>query len=168
MSTETTRGIDGRLFKNYAPEYLQLLLERVGFQQIGRWDGEDALARAGTRWYTLLFELRSTGALRAVDQIEGILNRDKKVASYKLVSSGLWLSLPFGTALRHWVRRPGRRSSSPPGREVAPVLLADLRFIALHPPNRSPRAPAPPSRSCSARRWRRSWRPIRVVVTMVD
>jgi hypothetical protein len=32
----------------------------------------------------LLFELRSTGALRAVDQIEGILNRDKKVASYKL------------------------------------------------------------------------------------
>jgi hypothetical protein len=78
------RGIDGRLFKNYAPEYLQLLLERVGFQQIGRWDGEDALARAGTRWYTLLFELRSTGALRAVDQIEGILNRDKKVASYKL------------------------------------------------------------------------------------
>jgi SAM-dependent methyltransferase len=78
------RGIDGRLFKNYAPEYLQLLLERVGFQQIGRWDGDDALARAGTRWYTLLFELRSTGALRAVDQIEGILNRDKKVASYKL------------------------------------------------------------------------------------
>jgi SAM-dependent methyltransferase len=78
------RGIDGRLFTNYAPEYLQLLLERVGFQQIGRWDGEDALARAGTRWYTLLFELRSTGALRAVDQIEGILNRDKKVASYKL------------------------------------------------------------------------------------
>lgn len=78
------RGIDGRLFKNYAPEYLQLLLERLGFQQIGRWDVEDALARAGTRWYTLLFELRSTGALRAVDQIEGILNRDKKVASYKL------------------------------------------------------------------------------------
>ena len=81
---ENERGIDGRLFKNYAPEYLQLLLERVGFQQIGRWDGEDALARVGTRWYTLLFELRSTGALRAVDQIEGILNRDKKVASHKL------------------------------------------------------------------------------------
>ena len=78
------RGIDGRLFKKYAPEYLQLLLERVGFHQIGRWDGVDALARAETRWYTLLFQLQSTGALRAVDQIEGILNRDKKVASYKL------------------------------------------------------------------------------------
>lgn len=40
------RGIDGRLFKTYPPEYLQLLFERVGFQQIGRWDAEDALARA--------------------------------------------------------------------------------------------------------------------------
>ncbi len=77
------RDADGRLFKNYPPDYLQLLLERIGFQQIGRWDTEDALARAGTSWYTLLFELRA-GTVRAVDQIEGILNRDKKVASYKL------------------------------------------------------------------------------------
>jgi SAM-dependent methyltransferase len=78
------RGVDGRLFKNYGPEYLQLLFERVGFQQIGRWDSGDALGRAGTRWYTLLFELRTGGSVRAVDQIEGILNRDKKVATYKL------------------------------------------------------------------------------------
>jgi hypothetical protein len=34
--------------------------------------------------YTLLLELRSGGPLRAVDQIEGILNRDRKVATYKL------------------------------------------------------------------------------------
>lgn len=80
----TERDNDGRLFKSYRPEYLQLLFERVGFQQIGRWDDEDALARAGTRWYTLLFELRAAGKVRAVDQIEGILNRDKKVATYKL------------------------------------------------------------------------------------
>jgi SAM-dependent methyltransferase len=77
------RDADGRLFKAYASERLQLLFERLGFQQIGRWDTEDAHARPGTMWSTLLFELRSGGPLRAVDQIEGILNRDKKVATYK-------------------------------------------------------------------------------------
>jgi SAM-dependent methyltransferase len=78
------RDAHGRLFKGYTAEYLQLLFERIGFQLIGRWDTGDALGRSGTRWYTLLLELRAGGALRAVDQIEGILNRDRKVATYKL------------------------------------------------------------------------------------
>lgn len=78
------RDADGRLFRGYTAEYLQLLFERIGFQLIGRWDDEDGLGRAGTRWYTLLLELQSAGGLRAVDQIEGILNRDRKTASYKL------------------------------------------------------------------------------------
>lgn len=78
------RDCDGRLFKAYTAEYLQLLFERIGFQLIGRWDSEDALKRTGTSWYTLLLELRAGGGLRAVDQIEGILNRDRKTASYKL------------------------------------------------------------------------------------
>jgi SAM-dependent methyltransferase len=78
------RDAAGRLFKPYTAEYLQLLFERIGFQLIGRWDTDDALGRSGTRWYTLLLELRSGGPLRAVDQIEGILNRDRKVATYKL------------------------------------------------------------------------------------
>jgi SAM-dependent methyltransferase len=78
------RGTDGRLFKSYPPEYLQLLFERIGFHLIGRWDADDALARSGTRWYTLLLELRAGGPMRAADQIEGILNRDRKVATYKL------------------------------------------------------------------------------------
>lgn len=73
----------GRLFHPYLPGELQLLFERLGFQQIGRWVNEDALQRAGTAWVTLLFELRASGQLRAVDQIEGILNRDRKVATYK-------------------------------------------------------------------------------------
>jgi len=81
---EDGRDGSGRLFSPYTAEYLQLLFERVGFQQIGRWDDDDALGRAGTRWFTLLFELRIGGALRAIDQIEGILNRDRKVATYKL------------------------------------------------------------------------------------
>jgi SAM-dependent methyltransferase len=71
------RSADGRLFTTCAPEYLQLLFERIGFQQVGRWDTEDALGRTGTRWYTLLFELRTGGPTRAADQIESILNRDR-------------------------------------------------------------------------------------------
>ncbi len=58
---EGERSADGRLFRTCPPEYLQLLFERIGLQQIGRWDTEDALGRAGTRWYTLLFELRGGG-----------------------------------------------------------------------------------------------------------
>lgn len=81
---EGDRDKDGRLFQNHKPEALKLLLERLGFQQIGRWDSDDSLGRNGVSWYTLLFELRAGGAARAVDQIEGILNRDKKEASYKL------------------------------------------------------------------------------------
>lgn len=78
------RDAHGRLFKGYTAEYLQLLFERIGFQAIGRWDSGDFLGRAGTEWYTLLLELRAGGSVRAVDQIEGILNRDRKTASYKL------------------------------------------------------------------------------------
>jgi len=74
----------GRLFEPYAPGELQLLFERMGFQQIGRWSNQDALGRVGTKWVTMLLELRTGGLLRAVDQIEGILNRDRKVATYKL------------------------------------------------------------------------------------
>lgn len=78
------RDARGRLFQGYTADEIQLLFARLGFQCIGRWDSDDALARAGTSWYTLLLELRSNGALRAIDQIEGVLNRDKKVATYKL------------------------------------------------------------------------------------
>jgi SAM-dependent methyltransferase len=78
------RDSHGRLFTPYTSEYLQLLFERLGFQLIGRWDTEDALCRPGTGWFTLLLELGTRDNLRAVDQIEGILNRDRKVATYKL------------------------------------------------------------------------------------
>jgi SAM-dependent methyltransferase len=77
------RDDQGRLFQPYVPEELQLLFERLGFQLIGRWDTQDVLQRVGTQWVTMLLELRTSGQLRAVDQIEGILNRDRKVATYK-------------------------------------------------------------------------------------
>lgn len=77
------RDAQGRLFHPYTPEELALLFERLGFQLIGRWESDDSLGRAGTQWLTMLLERRS-GLIRAVDQIEGILNRDRKVATYKL------------------------------------------------------------------------------------
>jgi SAM-dependent methyltransferase len=78
------RDSNGRLFSTYTAEYVQLLFERLGFQPIGHWDTDDALCRPDTGWFTLLLELGSSDKLRAVDQIEGILNRDRKVATYKL------------------------------------------------------------------------------------
>ena len=80
----STRDQFGRLFSPIAPDQLQLLFERLGFQQIGRWVTPDVLGRENHAWATLLFELRIGSTLRPVDQIEGILNRDKKVATYKL------------------------------------------------------------------------------------
>jgi SAM-dependent methyltransferase len=79
-----SRDANGRLFSPYTSEYVQLLFERLGFRLIGHWDTEDALCRPGTGWFTLLLELGTGDKLRAVDQIEGILNRDRKVATYKL------------------------------------------------------------------------------------
>jgi len=74
----------GRLYTQLVPEELELLFERLGFQRIGAWEDADSLGRPGIRWTTLLFVLRSDQALRPIDRIEGVLNRDRKVATYKL------------------------------------------------------------------------------------
>lgn len=74
----------GRLHTRLVPESLELLFERLGFQRIGRWEDEDSLGRPGITWTTLLFVLSSGQLHRPIDQIEGVLNRDKKVATYKL------------------------------------------------------------------------------------
>jgi hypothetical protein len=58
------------------------LLEKVGFHRINRWDEDDTLGRTDRRWATQLFVLEGQGS-RSLDQIEAILNRDKKDATYK-------------------------------------------------------------------------------------
>lgn len=75
------RQADGRLFTPYSVDELALLFERIGFRDIGRWHTPDALQRDGLGWSTLLLERHDDGNARAVDQIEGILNRDRKVAT---------------------------------------------------------------------------------------
>lgn len=78
------RDSTGRLFSPYTAEAIALLFERLGFQSIGRWQTSDHLGRADTSWYTLLLELRHVGVQRPIDQIEAVLNRDRKEATYKL------------------------------------------------------------------------------------
>ena len=73
----------GRLFTPIVPDELALLLERTGFQCIGRWADTDKLRR-GFTWTTMLFELRSGSLTKPLDMVEAVLNRDKKVATYKL------------------------------------------------------------------------------------
>ena len=78
------RDSAGRLFSPYSAGEISLLFERFGFRPMCRWESGDQLGRQGTSWYTLLFELQGTGAQRPIDQIEIILNRDRKEATYKL------------------------------------------------------------------------------------
>ncbi len=82
--TDTTdRDTKGRLFKTYAPGFLQLTFERLGFSLIDQWTNSDAMNRQGIEWVSLLFQLKSVANTRPIDQIEGILNHDKKSATYK-------------------------------------------------------------------------------------
>ncbi|MDO8672645.1 MAG: methyltransferase domain-containing protein [Dehalococcoidia bacterium] len=78
------RDEHGRLFTPLPPDYLQLLFERIGFHLIDRWDSADSLNREGYSWRNFLFQARHLGGTRPLDQIEGILNRDRKTATYKL------------------------------------------------------------------------------------
>lgn len=115
LDTEN-RDETGRLFKPLHPEYLVLLFERLGFQLLRRWEEADRLGRPGIVWNSFLFDLDSARG-RPLDRIEGVLNRDRKTATYKLA---LFRALSeLGTLQHHqavWL----------PGREVA----LPLRLIA--------------------------------------
>ena len=78
------RDENGRLYHHYSPEYLQLLLARVGFQLNGSWETEDGIGREGRTWIVQLYFLKYSTGIRPIEQIESILNRDRKVATYKL------------------------------------------------------------------------------------
>jgi len=80
----STRDGYGRLFNGLAPERLRLLLSRLGFSSIGRGESADGLDRRDRRWFTELFSLDSGSGERSIDRIESVLNRDRKVATYKL------------------------------------------------------------------------------------
>ena len=80
---EGERDANGRLFKTYPSAYLRLIFERLGFSLIDEWSNSDAMTRQGIEWVSLLFQLKSEANTRPIDQIEGVLNHDKKTATYK-------------------------------------------------------------------------------------
>ena len=80
---ENFRDNDGRLFQPIEADRLVLLSERLGFSLVSRWDNEDGLQRDGHDWVTLLFE-KTSAIGRPLDRIQRVLNRDLKVATYKL------------------------------------------------------------------------------------
>ena len=78
------RDEHGRLYHRYSPEYLQLLFERIEFQLNGSWETEDSMRREGRTWIVQLYFLKYSSGIRPIEQIESVLNRDRKVATYKL------------------------------------------------------------------------------------
>jgi 5-methylcytosine-specific restriction endonuclease McrA len=81
---EEYRDIHGRLFTQLSPDYLQLLYERVGFVLLDKWVSNDSLGREGHSWHVFLFQIRYPSGSRPIDIVDGILNRDRKTATYKL------------------------------------------------------------------------------------
>lgn len=84
VNPETRRDPEGRYFADLPPARLRLLLERVGFDLLQHTETADAQGRPDTAWATLLFSWRGAETERPLDQVESILNRDKKDATYKL------------------------------------------------------------------------------------
>ncbi len=82
INSKTNRDSIGRLFNGITPCELILLFERLGFKLLERWDDHDELTNA--IWSTILFKLDAGNQIRPLDSIESILNKDKKVATYKL------------------------------------------------------------------------------------
>jgi len=84
LAEGTVRDADDRLFNRIPPDRWQLIFERLGFTLISRWNSHDALNRKARTWTTLLFTLEHSNDGRPLDRIEAVLNRDNKVATYKL------------------------------------------------------------------------------------
>ncbi|MCK9303791.1 MAG: methyltransferase domain-containing protein [Bacteroidales bacterium] len=78
------RDDNGRLFCERPPAEIALLFERLGFQLLAQEKSFDGLGRDSLCWTTLVLRLTMTGGTRPVDQIETIINRDRKTATYKL------------------------------------------------------------------------------------
>ena len=77
------RDANGRLFLERPAEQIQLLFERHGFRLVSKCQNKDSLGRT-VGWFTLVMQRIEGRTPRSVDEIETIINRDKKVATYKL------------------------------------------------------------------------------------
>jgi len=78
------RDKNNRLFNGLTSGNLQLIFERLGFNLVSKWENKDSLGRDERNWSVMLFQLSNANGSRPIDTIESILNRDNKVATYKL------------------------------------------------------------------------------------
>ena len=83
LPSQENRDVHGRLIIERAPEEIQLLFERLGFRLLTRHENDDTLGRP-VKWFTLVMQKAGQGNSRSVDEIETIISRDKKDATYKL------------------------------------------------------------------------------------
>lgn len=77
------RDPHGRLFAERPAGEVQLLFERLGFRQVILETNADAMGR-NIGWYTLALRRADDTGPGPVDQIETVINRDRKDATYKL------------------------------------------------------------------------------------
>ena len=80
----SNRDARGRLMILRPVSRLQLLFENLGFELTAKWHSSDTLHRLGFEWTTLQFTLNHGNKSNSIDRIESIINRDAKVATYKL------------------------------------------------------------------------------------
>ena len=111
---------DPRLFVNREPVEVQLLFERIGFRLLAKEENSDSSERDFV-WTTLVLSFDGALGLRPIDQIESIINRDNKNATYKLAllralceiaqttyhhiqwHTGEKVSLPLGLIAEKWL-----------------------------------------------------------------
>ena len=84
VDPKTRRAKDKRFFNKVDPRQLELLCERIGFSLVSSEISQDGLGRSGIIWHQSRFRLLDDVQGRPLQQIETILNRDDKVATYKL------------------------------------------------------------------------------------
>jgi hypothetical protein len=80
----TSRDKLGRLYNGLTANQIILLFERIGFKLIEKWEDKRYFDGKEFAWISILLKLESGDTNRPLDSIEAILNRDLKVATYKL------------------------------------------------------------------------------------
>lgn len=107
------QGKDGRLYVIREAGEVQLLFERLGFRLLAREETKDGLGR-NILWTTVVFSLEGKNAVRPTSQIESIINRDRKSATYKLALLRAFCEM--GVKSPHFARwHPGDMVSIPLG-----------------------------------------------------
>lgn len=84
IDPQTRRDTGGRLYSDLPAAKLQLLFERVGFRLLSSETVADPMGREGYTWNRSVLKRTDDSVSRPLHLVESILNRDDKVATYKL------------------------------------------------------------------------------------